>query len=124
MSCLLFLPGTFAVVAAALPAVPAPPPAVQEPAPTDDTAHVTVIVAPHAELWFNSTKVAGVGSRRQFYSPVLTPGQDYLYEVHARWTQGDYPVDRTHGPRPGELLARSGYDPRAAGRRYQGPLKV
>ena len=28
-------------------------------------------------------------------SPPLTPGQDYTYEVHARWTDDGRTVDRT-----------------------------
>jgi uncharacterized protein (TIGR03000 family) len=73
---------------------PATPPPVPAQAATDDRAHLTVIVPPGARLWFNGTAVAGAGPRREFYSPPLTPGQDYLYQVRARWVEEGHPLDR------------------------------
>lgn len=53
--------------------------------PKDNRAHLLVILPANAELWFNGTKTTQTGSQREFYSPVLTTGKHYSYEIKATW---------------------------------------
>ncbi len=62
---------------------------------TDNTAQVEVRLPADAELWFEGQKTAQTGSDRTFRSPDLEPGQDYVYNVHARWLADGKPVDET-----------------------------
>jgi uncharacterized protein (TIGR03000 family) len=71
------------------PAAPAP-----EQSPADDAAHLRVVVAPDAQLWFNGILVPGSGTERAFVSPALTPGKDFTYQIHARWMEDGRPIDR------------------------------
>ena len=65
-----------------------PPPIQQQQAtPKGDAAHVLIIVAEDAELWFDGTATSQKGRQRVFFSPPLTPGKDYTYEIKARWMQ-------------------------------------
>jgi uncharacterized protein (TIGR03000 family) len=61
----------------------------------DLTAHVAVKVPDGAEVWFGQGKTRQRGVIREFVSPTLTPGQDYTYEVKARWMDGDKEVVQT-----------------------------
>src|SRR5262249_34290546 len=63
-----------------------------EPPPADNAAHVEVRVPEGAEVWFGNTKTQQTGSAREFVPPALTPGQDYTYEIRARWRDGDREV--------------------------------
>ena len=38
-----------------------------------------------AALWLEGAKTKQTGTMREFVSPPLTPGEDYVYEVRARW---------------------------------------
>ena len=51
----------------------------------DNTARVEVRLPADAELWFEGQKTAQTGTDRSFHSPELQPGQDYVYNVRARW---------------------------------------
>ncbi|HEY7159215.1 MAG TPA: TIGR03000 domain-containing protein [Gemmataceae bacterium] len=69
----------------------------QEQAPVkDNTARLTIIVPEGAELWFNGTKTSQTGTRREFDTPPLTPGQDFKYTIKSRWTEGGKPMEVTH----------------------------
>jgi uncharacterized protein (TIGR03000 family) len=70
-------------------------PATTSPAPTDNAAHLTVVVPPDAELWFNGVRMQETGPVREFVSPPMTPGQGYTYQVHARWTADGRTIDET-----------------------------
>jgi uncharacterized protein (TIGR03000 family) len=75
----------------ALPAEPAlgtqaPEPRRVEEPPIDRVAHIAVRAVADAEIWFGTQKTRQTGALREFVSPPLTPGQDYTYEVRARWT--------------------------------------
>jgi uncharacterized protein (TIGR03000 family) len=59
-----------------------------------DAARVEVRVPAGAALWFDGVRTQQSGSERSFVSPPLTPGQEYTYEVHARWTEDGRTVDR------------------------------
>ncbi len=61
----------------------------------DDTARVEVRLPADAELWFEGQKTAQTGSDRSFHSPELQPGENYVYNVHARWQADGKPVDET-----------------------------
>jgi uncharacterized protein (TIGR03000 family) len=62
------------------------------PQQPDNTAHVTVRVAAEAEIWFNGTKMTSTGPKREFYSPELTPGREYSYDIRARWKESGHEV--------------------------------
>jgi uncharacterized protein (TIGR03000 family) len=84
------------------PGGPAAPTAPESDAPAgpatptpDNKAQVTVVVPANAEVWFNGVRMHTTGGVREFDTPPLTPGQDYSYQVHARWTEGGRVIDRT-----------------------------
>ncbi len=62
--------------------------------PAAAAAHLTVVVPPDAALWFNTVRKEETGAVRLFASPLLTPGEDYLYQVHARWSEGGQTIHR------------------------------
>jgi uncharacterized protein (TIGR03000 family) len=67
-----------------------------EPAPPDpNVAKLDVRVPADAEVWVEGHKTAQTGPDRVYLSPPLEPGREYLYDVRARWTEGEKPVDRT-----------------------------
>ena len=57
----------------------------------------------NAEVWFDSTKTALLGTERVFASPDLTPGKDYEYTLRARWMENGQPKDQTR-----KLLVHAG----------------
>ena len=68
----------------------------QEEAPLkDNAARLTIIVPEGTELWFNGMKTTQTGTRREFDTPPLTPGEDFQYTIKARWTEGGKPVEVT-----------------------------
>ena len=67
----------------------------QQQQPADLTAHVEVRVPADADVWLGAGKTRQTGAVRQFVSPPLAPGQEYTYEVRARWTEGGKEVVQT-----------------------------
>jgi uncharacterized protein (TIGR03000 family) len=65
------------------------------PAVLDPVAHIMIKVPAEAEVWFGQGKTQQTGAQREFVSPPLTPGQDYSYEIKARWTEGGKEVTQT-----------------------------
>jgi uncharacterized protein (TIGR03000 family) len=65
-----------------------------QPAP-DNAAHVILQVPAGAEVWFDGDKTRQTGTLRHYFSPPLTPGKDYVYEVRVRWTRDGKPVEET-----------------------------
>jgi uncharacterized protein (TIGR03000 family) len=61
----------------------------------DPTAHVTVHVPPDAEVWFNDMKMELTGPTREFFSPPLTAGRRYSYQVRLRWKDKGQTVTQT-----------------------------
>jgi len=60
------------------------------PRPTEfdrSRAAITVHVPQGATLWFDGTKTTQTGGLRSFISPPLQAGQNYAYNVRARWTE-------------------------------------
>jgi len=45
-----------------------------------------IVPSTDAEVWFQGVKTSQTGTVREFVSPSLTPGNNYSYEVRARWT--------------------------------------
>jgi uncharacterized protein (TIGR03000 family) len=65
------------------------------PSPPWNGADVEVWVPADAALWFDGVPSEQTGARRGFVTPPLTPGQDYTYQVRARWTEDGRTVNRT-----------------------------
>jgi uncharacterized protein (TIGR03000 family) len=75
--------------------VPANLPAQPQQAPAyDNTANLTLVVPEGTELWFNGTKISTTGTKREFVTPPLTPGKDFIYEIKARWRENGKPVEQ------------------------------
>ncbi len=56
----------------------------------DSKAHIRVTVpADDAQVWFNGTATQQGGRVREFESPSLTPGREFVYDVKARWRDAD-----------------------------------
>ncbi len=60
----------------------------------DNRAHIRLRVPADAEVWFESVQTRQGGTERYFYSPPLTPGLTYAYEVEARWKEDGKVVRR------------------------------
>ncbi len=61
----------------------------------DNLAHVRVRVPANAEVWFEGEKTAQSGTLREFASPALKPGHNYVYTVRARWMEASGPVEQS-----------------------------
>ncbi len=57
------------------------------PLPQPEPAAIEVRLPPEAALWFSDVPTAQAGSRRQFVTPALLPGQAYAYDIAARWRE-------------------------------------
>ncbi len=57
-------------------------PVASEAPSADVTAHIQVRAPAEAEIWFGDHKTPG--TVREFISPPLPPGQEFVYEVRAR----------------------------------------
>src|SRR5262249_19442551 len=74
---------------------PLMPPAAGAAAAADASVHIAVRVPADAEFWVDSVKTKQTGEVRQFVSPPLSSGQEYTYELTARWTENGKEVTRT-----------------------------
>jgi uncharacterized protein (TIGR03000 family) len=63
--------------------------------PAEEPAHVEVKVPATAQLWFGQTLTRKTGPVREFVTPPLKRGQDFLYDVRARWMQDGREVEQT-----------------------------
>jgi uncharacterized protein (TIGR03000 family) len=64
------------------------------------TAVVTVLVPADAEVFFDGERMTETGTERRFVTPPLTVGENYSYQVRARWQQ---PRTSTPGSRQGVI---------------------
>jgi uncharacterized protein (TIGR03000 family) len=66
-----------------------PAPADQAPEPlTENTVHLDIRVPdPNARVWVEGATTTLMGTDRQFESPPLNPGREYIYNVKAEWMQ-------------------------------------
>lgn len=72
-------------------------------APADRTVLIDVRIPSDAEIWFEGAKTQSTGMFREFVSPQLEPGQDYIYQIRARWMENGQEVNKTR-----ELRVRAG----------------
>jgi uncharacterized protein (TIGR03000 family) len=56
---------------------------------------VTVVVPETAKLWFNNVPLKTEGAVREFFTPPLSSGRSYSYEVRASWQQDGKEVSQT-----------------------------
>jgi uncharacterized protein (TIGR03000 family) len=56
---------------------------------------VEVRVPANAQVWFDGTATKQQGTDREFKVPPLEPGQNYAYQIRARWTANGRPMDQT-----------------------------
>ena len=64
--------------------------------PIDDNAVLIAVRLPaDAELWFDGQKTTQTGPVRRFETPPLKPGQEYGYEIRARWMEDGHEVNQT-----------------------------
>jgi uncharacterized protein (TIGR03000 family) len=76
--------------------------------PEEQVAYVHVRVSPpHAEISFEGSKTAQIGSSRLYVSPPLMSGQNYTYTIRVSWkkTGGEVTQTRTVGVRAGDRLS-------------------
>jgi uncharacterized protein (TIGR03000 family) len=77
----------------------APTPAVTAPTVAPDAASgratVDVHVPASAQVWFDDSATKQTGADRQYVSPPLTPGQNFTYDVRARWIDNGHVTDLT-----------------------------
>lgn len=67
--------------------------------PPDSQGNMPALIEVHvpadAQVWFDGDSTSQTGLERSFRSPPLQPGQDYSYEVKARWTENGKDIERT-----------------------------
>jgi uncharacterized protein (TIGR03000 family) len=61
----------------------------------DNKAHIWLRVPTNAEIWVNGVKTKQTGESRYFFSPPLTPGKKYSYQMRLRWMKDGKPVEET-----------------------------
>jgi uncharacterized protein (TIGR03000 family) len=67
-----------------------------EPAGDPNSVMLEVRVPDNAEIWVNGDKTSQTGAVRHFASPPVATGQKFVYELRARWTDGNGKVvDKT-----------------------------
>lgn len=69
----------------------------------DRTVLINMRVPADAEIWFDGAKTQATGMFRDYISPPLELGQDYTYQVKARWMENGQEVNKTR-----ELRVRAG----------------
>jgi uncharacterized protein (TIGR03000 family) len=69
----------------------------------DNKAHIWVRVPANAEIWMNGVKTKQTGETRYFFSPPLTPGKKYSYQMRVRWIKDGKPLEETQ-----DLLVQAG----------------
>jgi uncharacterized protein (TIGR03000 family) len=61
----------------------------------DNRARLVVDVPANAQVWVSGERTSATGPVREFHSPPLTPGKDYVYTIRARWMTNSGPRDQT-----------------------------
>jgi uncharacterized protein (TIGR03000 family) len=59
-----------------------------------NAARVTVRVPPDAQIWVENQATKLTGGVRNFVSPRLTPGREYIYDIRAVWQQDGHAVEQ------------------------------
>jgi uncharacterized protein (TIGR03000 family) len=62
---------------------------------------------PNAEISFEESKTAQIGSSRLYVSPPLVPGENYTYTIRVSWKENGGEVTKTRkvGVRAGDRLS-------------------
>jgi uncharacterized protein (TIGR03000 family) len=55
---------------------------------------IDVRVPGNAQVWIDGEKTSQTGALREFVTPALEPGQQYSYDIRARWTENGQEVVR------------------------------
>jgi uncharacterized protein (TIGR03000 family) len=55
----------------------------------NNTAHIRLVVPTDAKVWFGDAATKQGGAIRDFESPALAPGREYVYDVKLRWRDRD-----------------------------------
>jgi len=69
--------------------------AAQPAAPAPNTVLIDVNVPAEATVWIDGNPTTQTGANREYVTPALTPGQNYSYQVKARWMDNGQPVEKT-----------------------------
>jgi uncharacterized protein (TIGR03000 family) len=76
--------------------------------PEEQAAYIHVRVSPpHAEISFEGSKTAQIGSSRLYVSPPLVAGKNYTYTIRVSWKEngGEVSQTRQFGVRAGDRLS-------------------
>ncbi|HEV2948301.1 MAG TPA: TIGR03000 domain-containing protein [Gemmataceae bacterium] len=71
---------------------PATPPA--QPSIPDNAVLIGIRVPDNAQIWVDGEKTTQTGTFREFVTPPLELGQQYSYDIKARWTENGQEVVR------------------------------
>jgi uncharacterized protein (TIGR03000 family) len=77
-------------------------------APEEQVAYIHVrVLPPHAEISFEGSKTAQIGSSRLYVSPPLAAGENYTYTIRVSWKEngGEVTQTRTVAVRAGDRLS-------------------
>jgi len=69
----------------------APAPRVNIP---ENAALIDVRVPDGAQVWIDGQQTKQTGPMRELVTPALDPGQEFSYDIRARWTENGQEVDR------------------------------
>jgi uncharacterized protein (TIGR03000 family) len=74
----------------------------------DNKAHLWLRVPKNAEIWVNGVKTKQTGELRHFFSPPLTSGKKYGYQMRLRWMKDGKAVEETQRilVQPGQTIRR------------------
>jgi uncharacterized protein (TIGR03000 family) len=59
-----------------------------------NAATIRMSVPTGAQVWFDGAATTQTGAVREFVSPSLTPGSEYLYHVRVQWAENGKTVER------------------------------
>ncbi len=71
------------------------------------TAHIWLRVPPGARVWFDGDEMKQTGDLRHYFSPALTAGQKYAYQVRVRWMKDGKAIEQNRC-----IVVRAGDSPR------------
>jgi uncharacterized protein (TIGR03000 family) len=61
----------------------------------DTTAHITIMLPPNGEVWFDGSQTTATGTVREYDSPPLARGNRYAYDIRARWSENGREMTQT-----------------------------
>src|SRR5262249_49776944 len=63
--------------------------------PANGAVLISMSVPANAEIWFDGSKTVQTGTFRRFVSPPLVPGDDYAYDITAKWKENGREVTQS-----------------------------